>query len=339
LIAMKNPWFSMKAAARKGDVAEVSIFDEINPFYGVTAREFAAQYKAATAKTDDVLVLINSNGGDVIQGLAIYNTLKNSGKNITVRVMGIAASMASVIAMAGAKIEMPKNTFMMVHNVQTRIGGDADDLRERADLLDKIDDSIIGIYTARTGKTADEVKALLKADAYMTADEALAAGLATAVVDEVKATAAFDTDSLPDNVKALFTGKAPEPKPEPQAPAAPLADQIKAAADAAGLGEFAAGWVVSIDNLADVQARIAAAREIKSIAGVVGMADAAAEMIRAGKTPAEARAEFQNRKAAADEALSVENARKTQQPKPKAADTLDVKAIYANFNKPRSAKE
>jgi ATP-dependent Clp endopeptidase proteolytic subunit ClpP len=335
---MKN-WFSIKAAAKEGDPVEVSIFDEINSYYGVTARDFIAQFKTATAKASKVTLNINSPGGDVYQGLAIYNALKASGKEINVKVLGIAASMASVIAMAGTTIEMPKNSMMMVHNAWTAIAGDAEDLRERADILDKLDASIIGIYTGRTGKSEDDMRALMEADSYLTADEALAAGLATAVIDEVQAKAAFDLDGMPDNVKALFTGKAPEPKPEPQAPAAPLADQIKAAADAAGMGEFAAGWVVSIDNLADVQARIAAAREIKSIAGVVGMADAAAEMIRAGKTPAEARAEFQNRKAAADEALSVENARKTQQPKPKAADTLDVKAIYANFNKPRSAKE
>ena len=97
---MAKHWFSMKAAAQEGGTAEISIFDEINPYYGVTARDFIAQFKTVTAKASKVVLSINSIGGDVFQGLAIYNALKASGKDITVRVMGIAASMASVIAMA-----------------------------------------------------------------------------------------------------------------------------------------------------------------------------------------------------------------------------------------------
>ena len=130
---MKN-WFTIKAAAKEGGTAEISIFDEINPYYGVTAKNFIDEFKAKTANASKVTLAINSPGGDVFQGFAIYNALKNSGKEINVRVMGIAASMASVIAMAGNTIEMPKNAMMMVHNAITGIYGDAEELRDRAEI-------------------------------------------------------------------------------------------------------------------------------------------------------------------------------------------------------------
>ena len=91
---------------------------------------------------------INSPGGDVFAGLAIYNALKGSGKEIVVKVMGVAASAASLIAMAGDKIVMPKNTFLMVHNPWSVAMGNAEELRQTADTLDKIGESLKATYAA-----------------------------------------------------------------------------------------------------------------------------------------------------------------------------------------------
>ena len=132
-------WYSMQAAANAPTTAEISIFDEIG-MWGVTAKQFISDLKAL-GDVKDITLSLNSPGGSVFDGLAIYNALRSSGANVTVKVMGIAASIASVIAMAGKKIVMPENTFMMVHNPWSFAIGNANDMREMADVLDKLGDS------------------------------------------------------------------------------------------------------------------------------------------------------------------------------------------------------
>lgn len=289
---MKN-WYTIKAAAQDGGTAEISIFDEINPFYGVSAKDFIAEFKAKTSNAEKVVLSINSPGGEVFNGFAIYNALKASGKTIIGRVMGIAASMASVVLMACDEVEMPKNAMVMVHNARNFGGGTADDHRFLADLLDKVDNSIVAIYTEKTGKTEAEVRELLKDETFLTAEEAVELGFATKVIDMAPVKAAFDLDGLPADVKALFEAAkpTPSPTPAPPAPTATLADQIKAAADAAGLGEFVAVWAAddSLTTIDAIQTRIGVAREIKAFATLVGRPDDAAALIRDGKSLAEAR--------------------------------------------------
>ncbi len=152
-------WFTIKALA--DDSAEISIFDEIG-MWGVSAKDFINDFRKVNAQK--VTLLINSPGGSVFDGLAIYNVLRQSKADVTVKVMGLAASAASFIAMAGKKIVMPKNAFMMVHNPISGIFGNSDEMRKWADTVDKFTLSLIGIYAARTGKSEDEIKALLDAE-------------------------------------------------------------------------------------------------------------------------------------------------------------------------------
>ena len=105
-------WYNLKAA-EANTPAKLSIFDDIGA-YGVSAKSFLNDLGSVTQSSVDVE--INSPGGDVFAGLAIYNGLRNSGKKINVKVLGLAASAASLIAMAGDTIEMPENSFMMIHN-------------------------------------------------------------------------------------------------------------------------------------------------------------------------------------------------------------------------------
>lgn len=195
---MRN-WYSIKALA--SDAAEIAIYDEIG-MWGITAKDFIADLKKIDATK--LNLSINSPGGSVFDGFAIFNALKASGKDITVTVVGIAASMASVIAMAGKKIKMPKNAMMMVHNAISGVYGDAENMREVADVLDKIDNSIVATYVARTGKSEEEVRALMADDTYMTAEEAVSIGFADELIDEMKVTACFELERLPENVKAMF---------------------------------------------------------------------------------------------------------------------------------------
>lgn len=175
--ASVRSWFSIQASA-ESDHADVLIYDYIG-WGGVTADAFAQALKAITAKT--INVRINSPGGDVFDGLAIYNSLKAHGATIHVKVDGIAASIGSIIAMAGHRVTMGESAFLMIHNPWAMAIGNAADMREMADLLDKIGGSLAGIYATRKGITKDQAQAWMDAETWFTAEEATAAGLADAV--------------------------------------------------------------------------------------------------------------------------------------------------------------
>ena len=303
-----RPCFKFIPAASAEAPAVLSIYDEIG-FWGVQAKDFISELSGITAKV--VNVEINSPGGDVFAGLAIYNALKSSGKEIVVKVMGVAASAASLIAMAGDKIIMPKNTFMMVHNPWSFAMGNADELRDTADTLDKIGASLQATYVSRTGQSEDKIKELLSKDTWLTADESLELGFATEVVDDIKAMAVFDMDraELPEAVRAVFKAAVVPPEDEPaddtteadEKPADPMAEQIEARAKAAGLEAYAAVFALGATTLAEADTRIAAAREIVALCKVAGRPDDATPAIKANKSIADVRASLIAAKAAADE--------------------------------------
>lgn len=132
---------------------------------------------------ENITLRINSDGGEVFESIALYNFLK--GRNVHVIIDGICASGASVVAMAGKTITMLQGAMMMIHNPLTVAVGYSEDLRAEADILDKISDSLAGIYASRTGKDKAEILELMKAETWMSDMEALAEGFA----DEVDAPA------------------------------------------------------------------------------------------------------------------------------------------------------
>ena len=282
-------WYNFKQTDT--DPAVLSIFDDIGAF-GVSAKSFLNDL--ASAQGDSVRVEINSPGGDVFAGLAIYNGLRNSGKKVNVRVLGLAASAASLVAMAGDTIEMPENSFMMVHNPWGFAMGGASDMRDTADMLDKLGASLASTYAKRTGKSAEEITALLDAETWMSAAEAVDAGFATAVISEVPVKAAFDLDRLPANVRAAYaSAKASAPAPAP-APAPTLADTIESQAAAADLSAFAAVFAAdaSLDTQDKIAARIAEAREINALCKLAGFPEEAAGLIKAKANIPDARAKL-----------------------------------------------
>ena len=296
-------WYNFKQTDT--DPAVLSIFDDIGAF-GVSAKSFLNDL--ASAQGDSVRVEINSPGGDVFAGLAIYNGLRNSGKKVNVRVLGLAASAASLVAMAGDTIEMPENSFMMVHNPWGFAMGGASDMRDTADMLDKLGVSLASTYAKRTGKSAEEITALLDAETWMSAAEAVDAGFATAVISEVPVKAAFDLDRLPANVRAAYTSAkasapapapapvpAPAPAPAPEDDPAPtLADTIESQAAAADLSAFAAVFAAdaSLDTQDKIAARIAEAREINALCKLAGFPEEAAGLIKAKANIPDARAKL-----------------------------------------------
>lgn len=209
---------------------EISIFGEIDPGFfadGVASKHIADQL-TAHKDAKEITVRINSVGGDLYGGMSIYNLLRAHGGKVTAVVDGIAASAASIIAMAGRTV-MNRGSMMMVHNPIGGIQGHADDLRQYADVLDKARDGLVAVYQAKTGMKPAALKKLLDAETWLTADEAKKHGFADEVADSparAKAIAggvivnsiAFKRDVLPMSLQAMAL---PEDAPAEQAPVEP----------------------------------------------------------------------------------------------------------------------
>ncbi|MCT8991865.1 Clp protease ClpP [Chelativorans sp. SCAU2101] len=178
------------AAAPGADAdATISIFDVIGEDGwtggGVTAKRISAALRSIGNR--DVIVRINSPGGDMFEGIAIYNLLRTHPAKVTVEVLGWAASAASIIAMAGDVIRMGLGSFMMVHNAWGLVIGNRHDLREAASLFEQFDAALADIYEARTGMDRVGIERLMDAETFMTAAQAVEYGFADAVDDGVAA--------------------------------------------------------------------------------------------------------------------------------------------------------
>ena len=156
----------------------------------------AAGFRDALKDLGDVKTInlhINSPGGSVFEGIAIYNMLKQNKAHVNVYVDGLAASIASVIAMSGDAIFMPSNSMLMIHNPWTMAVGNASELRKQADDLDKITESSIQTYLNQAGDKLDEeaLRQLMDDETWLTAKEAVDYGLATEVIEANKAAASI----------------------------------------------------------------------------------------------------------------------------------------------------
>jgi ATP-dependent protease ClpP protease subunit len=184
LTTLKIDWFQIKNVAEE-DEAVLYIYDEIMPAYmaewfgGVSAEGLIAQLNEVTAKT--ISVRINSPGGAVFEAIAIYNALMSHSATVNVYIDSLAASAASVIAMAGDKITMMVGSQMMIHDAIGVEYGNAAELRDFADFLDRQSQNIATIYAEKTGGDPDELRQLMLAETWMFADEAVELGLADEV--------------------------------------------------------------------------------------------------------------------------------------------------------------
>lgn len=177
-------WFSIKAAAADPDLAEIYIYDEIGS-YGVTAKSFISALNATKAK--QINLRINSPGGACFEGNAIYNAIQRHPATVTTHIDGLAASMASVIAMAGAQVHMAKNAMIMIHNPSVYSGGDSDALRKDADMLDKVKQTLVGAYAAKTGIGEDDIAEMMDEETWMDADECLEKGFCDVITEPSEA--------------------------------------------------------------------------------------------------------------------------------------------------------
>jgi ATP-dependent Clp endopeptidase proteolytic subunit ClpP len=178
-------WYNIVDAG--AGVAEISIFEDIG-LWGVSAKQFAEDFNAIRDR-ETIHLYINCYGGDVMDGMAIYNILSTVRDKLKVEVIGIAASMASVIALAGCELIMDEGTYFVIHNPWTVAGGDAEQLRKDAGKLDKIKGEMLNIYGSHSIIPLEELAKLLDEETWMTADEAVKNGFASSVNKQSKAVA------------------------------------------------------------------------------------------------------------------------------------------------------
>jgi len=172
-------WYDIKDKAEK---AEIWLYEEIG-MWGKSAKDFIMDFKKITNKQVDLH--INSPGGSVFEGNAIYNALKTSDKTITAYIDGIAASIASVIALASDEVVMAENAMFMIHNPSGITIGEAEDMRKSADVLDKIRDTMVGIYAKKSDKSEKEIIGLLDDETWFNATEAKENGFIDVVAEEM----------------------------------------------------------------------------------------------------------------------------------------------------------
>lgn len=222
----EDQWYRIQAKA--GETPALYIYDEIG-YWGDSAKSLVDQLQKIEG--DKLDVHVNSPGGDIFDGLAIYQALKDHKAEVTVHVDGVAASIASVIAMAGDRVIMAPKASMMVHDGWTMAVGSAKDMRKTADLLDKQSDIIASVYADKTGQPVEFWREVMGEDSWYDADEALAAGLADEVVGkEKKVDEAFDLGVFAHAGRE--SAPAPRIKPsastvEPPAPVTPVVEPKK----------------------------------------------------------------------------------------------------------------
>ena len=165
-------------------IPELLIYDEIafDDFWGgVSSKSFIAELDGLKAYPQ-IKVRINSPGGSIFEGLAIYNALVSHPAEIIVQVEGLAASIASIIALAGDKVMMGENSFFMIHNPWSLAIGDSADFRKQADTLDQLKTTLVKTYSAKSAYTEDEISKMMDEETWLDGSQALAAGFADELI-------------------------------------------------------------------------------------------------------------------------------------------------------------
>lgn len=170
-------------AVERGDNV-ITMFEVIGEDYwsggGITAKKVTSQLRAIGDRP--VEVQINSPGGDMFEGIAIYNVLREHSQPITIKVMGMAASAASIIAMAGDDIRIGAASFIMIHNCWVMAMGNRHDLKETAEFLAPFDQAMVDLYAARSGQKTTDIAAWLDAETYMSGSQAIERGFANSLL-------------------------------------------------------------------------------------------------------------------------------------------------------------
>ena len=188
---MNEKWYNIQNKA--GETADIYIFDEIGT-YGVTAQDFISEIKGL--KDMPINLRINSLGGDVFDGMAMYNVIKRREAKTTVYIEGIAASIATIIALGADEVIMAENSLFMIHNAWGGTAGEAKDMRKTAETLDKITSELTDIYVKKTGLSYDALAEMMDEETWLNAQEAFDLGFVDTISDSIKVAAKYDVSKF-----------------------------------------------------------------------------------------------------------------------------------------------
>ncbi|RBB41764.1 Clp protease ClpP [Burkholderia reimsis] len=345
----KKRWWDIRAQANAagGSEVEIRIYGDIG-FWGTDADLFAAKLDEVAATATSIVVAINSMGGDVFDAFAIYNAVRRYAGKVKGRVDGVAASAASLILMACDTIEMPSNARLMIHNPHTVAAGEAGDLRKLADLLESMSDSMLAAYVERSGRTEDEVRAIMDAETWLTAAQAKEQGFCDAIVDPIRIAAyagaarlAARYAAVPAEIVAVLEGDGEAPPvnppadPSSQPPAAPdvtaLAAHVYATCRDARIEHCAEGIVLAtgLRDRATVDAAIRSAQDIAGICLAASLTELTAGFVSDGLSPDQVRARLFERMTASQKPINHRAAPVASQDAPVVANAPRAASIYA----------
>ncbi|KVA34420.1 peptidase S14 [Burkholderia cepacia] len=345
----KKRWWDIRAQANAagGNEVEIRIYGDIG-FWGTDADLFAAKLDEVAATATSIVVAINSMGGDVFDAFAIYNAVRRYAGKVKGRVDGVAASAASLILMACDTIEMPSNARLMIHNPHTVAAGEAGDLRKLADLLESMSDSMLAAYVERSGRTEEEVRAIMDAETWLTAAQAKEQGFCDAIVDPIRIAAyagaarlAARYTAVPAEIVAVLEGDGevppvnPPADPSSQPPAAPdvtaLAAHVYATCRDARIEHCAEGIVLAtgLRDRATVDAAIRSAQDIAGICLAASLTELTAGFVADGLTADQVRARLFERVTASQKPINHRAAPVASQDAPVVANAPRAASIYA----------
>jgi len=198
--SLERPRNDVPAVLIDGATATLRLFDPIDAYgewWGMSAKEFAASLDALPTHITTIQLMINSPGGDAFDGVAMVNLLRAHQARTVAVVQGIAASAASFIATATDELVMAPNSTLMIHDAWGMCVGNADDMLSMGAVLDQLSGNIADIYAAKSGKSTDDMRALMRAETWFTADQAVEIGLADSVQDIATATPANRSTAEP----------------------------------------------------------------------------------------------------------------------------------------------
>ena len=311
-------WYTIKN--QTGQPAELLIYDVIGDWAGLSARQLVNTLKDIDA--DDITVRINSPGGSVFDGIAIYNALRYHKASIHVRIEGLAASIASVIAMAGDTVHMAENALLMIHNPFSWVGGDAEELRRMADMLDKTTEVIAQTYASRCSGELESLKKLMDEETWFTAAEAKDQGFIDQVDKPVQMAASFDLSGFV---------RAPDfPASKPAEDKGAHALSVMTLCNQSGYPEMAEQFMRQQLGIEDIKTRLAECDTIKSLCTAAHCPDKSASYIQSGKSKEQVRTELFDLLTQDDH--GIDNSLTPNQQEHTIKPLVDTQAVYRKRN-------
>lgn len=343
-------WYTLQASgeAEQRNI-EIFVYGEIGA-WGVTANQFVQDLHAMDDGVSPVIVAFNSIGGDLFDGLAIHNALSRLGERCTGRIDALAASAASVAVCGAHRVVIAANAMLMIHNPYTFTGGDAEDFRRVADVLDQTLEAIIAAYKAKAPDIDEvELRRMVNAETWLTANEAVALGLADEVGDGLKVSACLGQGSVlqrfqnaPPELLAQLDEEPevelPEPKdpptPAPALDAAKLALMVTQGCAAAGISNLVEPLLAAtkLESEAVIQAALTNAKALHGLCVAARLPELTGEFITAGLDEAAVRARLFDKLVGSGGGFEINNSLPLDNDPDKTikAKQVDTHAIWTN---------